>query len=58
MMKRLCILLLAAAPIMAMAMTYYLESEWTDKTGARMCKYSNGTTLNVGYKTCPRSIQG
>lgn len=57
-MKRLCILLLAAAPIMAMAMTYYLESEWTDKTGARMCKYSNGTTLNVGYKTCPRSIQG
>jgi hypothetical protein len=38
-------------------MTYYLVKEWYE-SGSHMCKYGNGTVLNVGYKICPLSIDG
>lgn len=46
---------LASSP--AMAMTYYLTSQWLEG-GNRFCMYGNGTVLNVGYRICPLSIQG
>lgn len=49
-------LLLAAAP--SHAMTYYLSEQWLSSNGSRMCRYGNGTILNVGYRMCPMSIQG
>ena len=57
-MKRyVAIFVLTVVPCAVFAMTYYLDSEWVEK-GNRFCKYGNGTVLNVGYKTCPLSIQG
>lgn len=47
--------ILAASP--AYAMTYYLEAQWYEN-GNHMCRYGNGTVLNVGYRICPLSIQG
>ena len=51
----LVLMVLAAGP--AMAIAYYLESSWTNKSGDTMCKYSDGTVLNMGYKTCPTKIE-
>lgn len=49
----------AATPAVAQyQMTYYLTDQWVNSTGARMCQYSNGTVLNVGYRICPLSIKG
>jgi hypothetical protein len=47
--------LLATAP--AYALTYYLTDQWFSDNGNRMCEYSNGTVLNVGYRICPLSIE-
>jgi hypothetical protein len=41
----------------AFAMTYYLTAQWYEN-GNQMCKYSNGTVLNMGAKVCPLNIQG
>ena len=49
----------AATPAVAQyQMTYYLTDQWINSTGTRMCQYSNGTVLNVGYRICPLSIKG
>lgn len=47
---------LCAAATPAMAMTYFLESSWIER-GDTMCKYGNGTVLNVGVRVCPLSIE-
>lgn len=41
----------------AQAMTYFLVAQWYEN-GSNMCKYSNGTVLNMGIQICPLSIQG
>lgn len=41
----------------AHAMKYFLVAQWYEN-GAHMCKYSNGTVLNVGARICPLSIEG
>ena len=46
---------LSATP--AYAMTYYLTGQWFEN-GSQMCRYGNGTVLNVGARICPLSIQG
>lgn len=49
----------AATPAVAQyQMTYYLTDQWINNSGNRMCQYSNGTVLNVGYRVCPLSIKG
>lgn len=45
----------AAAP--AYAVSAYLMSTWFDG-GNQMCKYSDGSVLNVGSRTCPLRIGG
>jgi len=51
--------MMAAAPAAAQySMTYYLTDQWVNSVGNRMCQYSNGTVLNVGYRVCPLSIRG
>lgn len=47
--------IMSATP--AHAMTYYLVAQWLEN-GANMCRYGNGTVLNVGARICPLSIQG
>ena len=49
--------LVLTASIPAYAMTYYLVTQWFEN-GNNMCKYGNGTVLNVGARVCPLSIQG
>ena len=46
---------LSASP--AYAMTYFLTAQWFEN-GSQMCRYGNGTVLNVGARICPLSIQG
>lgn len=46
---------LSATP--AYAMTYFLTAQWFEN-GSQMCRYGNGTVLNVGARICPLSIQG
>jgi len=41
----------------AFGMVYYLTNQWQGPQG-RMCEYSNGTVLNVGYSICPLQING
>lgn len=43
----------AASP--AYAVSAYLMSTWFDG-GNQMCKYSDGTVLNVGSRICPLRI--
>jgi hypothetical protein len=38
-------------------MTYYLTAQWYEN-GQQMCRYGNGTVLNMGYRLCPLSIKG
>ena len=49
-------LISASVPAQA-AMTYFLTAQWYEN-GNHMCKYGNGTVLNMGYKICPLSIGG
>lgn len=53
---RKVLMLALLAPLVAYAMTYYLEAQWTEG-GNRFCRYGDGTVLNVGYKLCPLSIK-
>lgn len=41
----------------AYAMKYFLTAQWFEG-GNQMCKYGNGTVLNVGVRVCPMSIEG
>jgi hypothetical protein len=59
-MKKIVIaaaLALAATPLAAQSMTYYLTAQWYEN-GQQMCRYGNGTVLNMGYRLCPLSIKG
>jgi len=58
-MKKLIIAVaLAAMATPASAqMTHYLVSQWFSN-GSQMCRYSNGTVLNMGARICPLSIRG
>jgi len=58
-MKKALITLSAAIGLgtPAYAMTYYLVAQWLEG-GNRMCKYGNGTVLNMGISLCPLSIPG
>lgn len=47
--------LCAASP--AYAIKYFLVAQWFER-GNQMCKYGNGTVLNMGAKICPLSIEG
>lgn len=42
----------------AYAMTYFLQNQWLNNSGQRMCQYGNGTVLNIGVGVCPLSIEG
>jgi hypothetical protein len=57
MTKRLALIAVMMLPLVAQAMTYFLTDQWLDGSN-RMCKYSNGTILNVGAKVCPTKIEG
>lgn len=37
--------------------TYQLSQEWFAPSGDRMCRYENGTVLNVGPNSCYASIR-
>jgi hypothetical protein len=41
----------------ASAMAYFLTADYYEN-GSHMCKYSNGTVLNMGVKVCPLRIEG
>jgi hypothetical protein len=60
MIKFLKVLILTGAALTATpahAMTYFLVAQWFEG-GSQMCRYGNGTVLNVGVRICPLSIQG
>lgn len=52
----LAITLVVMTASIAYAMTHFLIAQWHEN-GDQMCKYDNGTVLNVGYKICPLSIK-
>ena len=54
-MKKTIVLaaLLLATP--AYALTHFLVAQWYEG-GSHMCRYDNGTVLNVGINLCPLSI--
>lgn len=55
-MRLVAIAALAALHIAALAAPKsFLVAQWYEK-GSQMCKYDNGTVLNVGMSTCPLSI--
>lgn len=59
-MKKIVIaaaLALTAAPVAAQYMTYFLTAQWYEN-GQQMCRYGNGTVLNMGHRLCPLSIKG
>ena len=57
-MKKLILaVVLMGAFTSAYAMTYFLVSQWRDG-GNQMCKYGNGSVLNVGINICPLQIDG
>lgn len=45
----------AAAPADAQHLRAFLVSQWFEN-GNQMCRYDNGTVLNMGAKLCPLSI--
>lgn len=40
----------------AHALTRFLTSQWYEN-GNQMCKYDDGTVLNMGIKLCPLSLE-
>lgn len=41
----------------ALAARHYLQREWlAQRDTVRMCQYTNGAVLNVGYRQCPPYI--
>jgi hypothetical protein len=57
MMKKIALTacLLLALPAQAQLLSF-LVSQWIEN-GNQMCKYDNGTVLNVGARVCPLSIR-
>ena len=49
--------LLLTASLPVLAMSHFLTDQWLNGAGSRMCAYSNGTVLNVGYRLCPLQIK-
>lgn len=47
------VLISVSAP--AYALTHFLVGQWYEG-GSQMCRYDNGTVLNVGIRLCPLSI--
>jgi hypothetical protein len=56
-MKKILFSLLVVFSANAYAMTYFLTGSWWEN-GNQMCRYGNGTVLNMGTSLCPLSIQG
>jgi len=57
-MKRIILLTILMGMFSSVyAMTYFLTADYYE-SGNHMCKYGNGTVLNVGASICPLSIQG
>ncbi len=50
------VVLVVMVASIAYAMTHFLVAQWYEN-GDQMCKYDNGTVLNMGYKLCPLSIE-
>ena len=50
----LCLALLCA-PLAHAQVMHFLVAQWYEN-GSQMCKYDNGTVLNVGVRLCPLSI--
>lgn len=38
--------------------TYTLTAEWFGSSTDRMCRYANGTVLNMGLRSCPSAVAG
>lgn len=58
-MKPLTIAIALAAILMAnsaQAQTVYILTKQWLQSGQNFCQYSNGTILNMGYRTCPSTI--
>lgn len=53
----IAVALAAVATPAAAQMTHYLVAQWF-ANGSQMCRYSNGTVLNMGARICPLSIRG
>ena len=51
----LAVAALVCAPIAQAQVKHFLIGQWYEK-GSQMCKYDNGTVLNVGASLCPLSI--
>ena len=45
----------AALSAQAQVLSFLVEQWWDN--GRQMCRYDNGTVLNVGARTCPLSIK-
>jgi hypothetical protein len=57
-MKKLMLaVILMGAFSSAYAMTYFLVAQWFEG-GSQMCKYGNGSVLNMGANICPLQIDG
>lgn len=39
----------------AYALTHYLTAQWV-QNGNQMCRYDDGTVMNIGVGLCPLSI--
>ena len=48
-------LLALAGASQAQVVRSFLTSQWFEN-GSQMCRYDNGTVLNVGMRICPLSI--
>ncbi len=53
----LAVIVLVSAASPAYAMKHFLVAQYFEG-GSQMCKYDNGTVLNVGAQICPLSIEG
>lgn len=49
--------ILAVSVVPAYALTYFLTAQWYEG-GSQMCRYQNGTVLNMGVRLCPLSVEG
>ena len=55
-MKYVFLLPMAFLSFYSFSMTCFLESEYYNQYGDQMCRYDDGSVLNVGARLCPLSI--
>ena len=55
-MKYIFLLSMAFLSFYSFSMTCFLESESTNQWGDTLCRYDDGSVLNVGVRLCPLSI--